>query len=86
MPISPGSDIKYLKQLQPDRNLQIWLGVFQNSGVWSKANCKEFYYHILTTPNSKNKNAVIKTAKTNYSNINNTQTEEVNALRTKKKI
>ena len=47
MPVTPGSDIQYLKKLKPDENLETWLRGFNNNGIWDKKLCKEFFHHKI---------------------------------------
>ena len=62
MPITPGSDLQYLKKLKPDNYLEIWLGGFENNGIWNNKRCKQFYDHKFTIKqNEKSKKSKKRT-------------------------
>lgn len=48
MPITPGTDIQYLKKSKPDNYLEIWLGGLDNNGTWDEKICKQYYNHKIS--------------------------------------
>ena len=54
MPITPGTDVQYLKKLKPDSFLEIWLGDFDKNRIWDNKICRQFYDHKLSKKENEN--------------------------------